>query len=403
MAEERNSCVAAAISKSWQLKMALTKSYDVAVVGAGVFGAWTAWHLSKRGNRVLLLDAYGPAHARASSGGESRIIRMGYGGDELYTRWSQRSLVQWKELFTATCKPLFQETGVLWLAHRHGPREQLTVDTLQRCGVTFKILDHAQLVATYPQINTENVDFAIFEPHSGVLLARRAVAAVVDNAVRHGAEYRTAEIATERASAQGSVKTTTGEIISAEYFVFACGSWLGKIFPDVLASRIFPTRQEVFFFAPPPGDSSFSAPAMPTWLFQEDQVYGMPDIESRGFKIAFDHHGPIVDPDTQSRFASPEAAEQARDYVARRFPALRNSPIVESRVCQYENTSSGDFLVDRHPSRENVWLVGGGSGHGFKHGPAMGEHVADQILGELPVEPRFSLASKETSQRRAVY
>lgn len=384
--------------------MAFAKSYDVAVVGAGVFGAWTAWHLSKRGKRVLLLDAYGPAHSRASSGGESRIIRMGYGGDELYTRWSQRSLVQWKELFTAVCQPLFHETGVLWLAQRHGTREQLTVDTLQRCGVTFKILDHAQLAATYPQINTENVDFAIFEPHSGVLLARRAVATVVEDAVRQGADYRTAEIAPiHDAKAQGRFKTTTGENISAEHFVFACGSWLGKVLPDLLASRIFPTRQEVFFFAPPPGDSSFAAPAMPTWLFQEDQVYGMPDIESRGFKIAFDQHGPIVDPDTQSRFASPEATEQASSYVARRFPALRNSPIVESRVCQYENTSSGDFLVDRHPSRENVWFMGGGSGHGFKHGPAMGEYVVGQILGELPAEPRFSLASKETVQKRAVY
>jgi sarcosine oxidase len=392
-----------AASKPWKT-MPLAKSYDVAVVGAGVFGAWAAWHLSKRGKRVLLLDAYGPAHARASSGGESRITRMGYGGDELYTRWSQRSLSQWKELFAVTRTPLFHETGVLWLAHRHGPREQLTVDTLQRCGVIFKILDRPQLAATYPQINTENIDFAIFEPHSGVLLARRAVAAVVDDAVRQGADYRNVEIAPiHDPEVQASLKSTTGEVFFADHFVFACGSWLGKVFPEVLGSRIFPTRQEVFFFAPPPGDSSFAAPAMPTWLFQEDQVYGMPDIESRGFKIAFDQHGPIVDPDTHSRFASQEGAEQARNYIAARFPGLRTSPIVESRVCQYENTSSGDFLVDRHPLRENVWLVGGGSGHGFKHGPAMGEHVAGRILGEVPAEPRFSLASKETVQMRAVY
>ena len=384
--------------------MSLAKSYDVAVVGAGVFGAWAAWHLCKRGKRVLLLDAYGPAHSRASSGGESRIIRMGYGSDELYTRWSQRSLLQWKELFAAVRQPLFHETGVLWLAQHHGAREQLTVETLQRCGATFSILDHAELAATYPQINTEKVDFAIFEPHSGVLLARRAVAAVVADAIRQGAEYRTAQIdPVSDAGASGSFATTAGEAISAEHFVFACGSWLGKVFPDVLGSRIFPTRQEIFFFATPPGDSSFAAPAMPTWLFQEEQVYGMPDIESRGFKIAFDQHGPMVDPDTQSRFASPEAAEQARLYVARRFPALRNSAIVESRVCQYENTSSGDFLVDRHPAHKNVWLVGGGSGHGFKHGPAMGEYVAGQVLGEIAAEPRFLLGSKETTQRRAVY
>src|SRR5712664_4623127 len=92
------------------------KRYDVAVIGAGVFGAWTAWHLARRGQRVVLLDAYGPAHSRASSGGESRIIRMGYGADELYTRWSMRSLLQWKEFFGAEQRALFQETGVLWLA-----------------------------------------------------------------------------------------------------------------------------------------------------------------------------------------------------------------------------------------------------------------------------------------------
>jgi len=380
------------------------KSYDVAVVGAGVFGAWTAWHLAKRGQRVLLLDAYGPAHARASSGGESRITRMGYGADELYTRWSQRSLVQWKELFAATNEALFRETGVLWLARNHGPREQQTLDTLLRCGVPHHIFDSAELARRYPQINLDEVEFAIFEPGSGVLLARRAVAAVVADAVRLGAEYRCAQVLSPEDSAPSAeIKTANGEIISAKRIVFACGAWLGKLFPEILGPRIFPTRQEVFFFGTPAGDIRFASPALPTWLFQDDQVYGMPDIESRGLKIAFDQHGECVDPDVQSRFASPQAAEQARLYVAHRFPALRNAPIVESRVCQYENTSSGDFLVDRHPAHENLWFVGGGSGHGFKHGPAMGEYVAGQILGGSAAEARFSLASKETVQRRVVY
>ncbi len=379
-------------------------TYDVAVVGAGVFGAWTAWHLTNRGQRVLLLDAYGPAHARASSGGESRIIRMGYGADELYTRWSQRSLSQWKELFTAAGQDLFHETGVLWLAHRRGSREQQTFETLQRCGVPIQILDHAQLTARYPQINVAGIEFAILETASGVLMARRAVAAVVADSVKRGAHYRLAQVMPPGDSRNPyELKTNTGETITAQKIVFACGAWLGKIFPEILGQRIFPTRQEIFFFGAPPGNQSFTSPAMPTWLFQEDQVYGMPDIESRGFKIAFDHHGPLVDPETQSRFASPEAAEQARNYVAHRFPALRHAPIVESRVCQYENTSSGDFLVDRHPAFENIWFVGGGSGHGFKHGPAMGEYVANQILGNGPPESRFSLASKETVQHRAVY
>jgi monomeric sarcosine oxidase len=383
--------------------MSATKTYDVAVVGAGVFGVWTAWHLAKRGQRVLLLDAYGPAHTRASSGGETRIIRMGYGADELYTRWSQRSLVQWKELFAATHQQLFHETGVLWLA-ANGLREKQTVETLQCCGVPHRVLQSAELTQAYPQVDFSGVEFAIFEPASGVLMARRAVATVAADALRMGAEYRVAQVlAAEKSVNPQQIETTAGDVISANHVVFACGAWLGNIFPEILGPRIFPTRQEVFFFATPPGDTRFASPALPTWLFKEEQVYGMPDIESRGLKVAFDHHGELVDPETQSRFASGEGAEQARRYVARRFPALRDAPIVESRVCQYENTSSGDFLVDRHPALENVWFVGGGSGHGFKHGPAMGEYVAGQILGDAAAEARFLLASKETVQRRAVY
>jgi len=142
---------------------------------------------------------------------------------------------------------------------------------------------------------------------------------------------------------------------------------------------------------------------MPTWIFLADEVYGLPDLESRGFKIAFDAHGERVDPDTQSRVVSPESAAAIRKYVARRFPAMKDAPVVETRVCQYENTSSGDFLIDRHPGFSNVWLVGGGSGHGFKHGPALGDYLAAQIIDGGAVEPRFSLATKQSVQKRAVY
>jgi glycine/D-amino acid oxidase-like deaminating enzyme len=167
------------------------------------------------------------------------------------------------------------------------------------------------------------------------------------------------------------------------------------------------SRQEILFFGVPPGERQFTQPAMPTWLYLKDEFYGMPDIESRGFKVAHDRHGAPVDPDTQSRVASPEAVESAKEFVARRFPALKNAPVVETRVCQYENTSNGDFLIDRHPQLENVWLVGGGSGHGFKHGPAVGEYVAAQLTSSAQTftkpEPRFSLATKMSTQNRAVH
>ena len=380
------------------------KTFGVAVIGAGVFGAWTAWHLAKRGMRVALIEAYGPGHSRASSGGETRIIRMGYGADGLYTRWSQRSLVQWKEFFTTTKQPLFHETGVLWMAGTNDGRLRDTAATLKRCGVKFEEYDRTALEKRYPQIGLEGIQKGIFEPHSGVLMARRAVAAVVEDAIRLGVEYRCGQVVDPReAGAVKHVTTKQGEHIVAGQFVFACGAWLAKIFPDVLGGRIFPSRQEVFFFGIRAGETRFAPPALPTWLFQEDLVYGMPDIESRGLKIAFDEHGERVDPDTQSRIVSPEMTEAVRKYVARRFPALCDAPIVETRVCQYENTSSGDFLIDRHPEMENVWLAGGGSGHGFKHGPAVGEYLAAQLLDGAPGEPRFSLATKETIHKRAVY
>lgn len=383
--------------------MTATPVYDVAVIGAGVFGAWTAWHLATRNQRVALIEAYGPAHSRASSGGETRIIRMSYGPDEIYTRWSQRSLAQWKALFAESGEKLFHPTGVLWLAGEDTTRLQQSMENLKGCRVNHDVLGRAELEKRYPQVNFEGVSRGLFEPESGVLMARRAVACTVASAVRQGTELKIVQVQTPRGSRRlGFIETSEGRRISAGNFVFACGSWLGKVFPELLGPRIFPTRQEVFFFAPPPGDTRFAPPTLPTWLFEADEVYGMPDIESRGLKLASDAHGELVDPDTQSRLVSLEGVEWARSFVAKRFPAMKNAPIVETRVCQYENTSNGDFLIDHHPEFSNVWIVGGGSGHGFKHGPAVGEYVTAMVFGEGTAEARFSLVRKAIRQKRAI-
>src|SRR5262249_36768858 len=144
---------------------------------------------------------------------------------------------------------------------------------------------------------------------------------------------------------------------------------------------------------------------MPAWLHHThpDRPYALPDIENRGFKIAFDRHGPHFDPDSGSRVVTPLALDQLRAYLKEHIPALAQAPVVETRVCQYENTWNGDFLIDRHPSFDNVWLVGGGSGHGFKHAPAVGEYLGARILNNASPEPRFSLANKQTHQQRAVF
>jgi sarcosine oxidase len=378
--------------------------FDVVVVGAGAFGSWTANFLQRGGRRVLLVDAYAPGNSRASSGGESRIIRMGYGADEIYTRWAMRSLPLWEELQGRVGANIFHRTGVLWLAPEGNEYLLQTLATFEKTGFTFERLSSADIARKYPQIAVERDVFGFLEPKSGTLMARRAVEHVVADAVKRGAEYRVEFV--ESPSGRGrlaAIRTRNGETFSADVYVFACGPWLPKVFPSLLGELIFPTRQEVFFFGLPPGDSRFSPPALPTFIDHIAEFYGMPNLEGRGIKVACDDHGARVDPDTQERVATAEKISEARAYLGKRFPALANAPLVESRVCQYENTSSGDFLIDRHPDFENVWIAGGGSGHGFKHGPALGEYLAERIIKGGGVEARFSLGTKKTVQSRAIY
>ncbi len=124
----------------------------------------------------------------------------------------------------------------------------------------------------------------------------------------------------------------------------------------------------------------------------ERRMYGIPGNEWRGFKVAEDARGTSFDPTTGERSPSAAALELARKFVGFRFPELADAPLLESRVCQYEESPDSDFIIDRHPEAGNVWIVGGGSGHGFKHGPALGELAAGTFLGQRPVEPTFALS-----------
>ena len=383
----------------------MTMPYDTAVIGAGVFGAWAAWHLQRAGQRVLLVDQYGAASARASSGGETRVIRMAYGQDAVYTRMSWHSLAMWKDFFARVARPeLFRETGVLWMASAADVAAAHSVTTLERLGIAHAVLDADAITQRWPQIVVPEGGWAIFEPHSGGLLARRAVQAVVEDCVRNGAELRIDTVLSPMGDGRlAHITTTSGDTIQADRFVFACGPWLGNLLPDALGGRIFPTRQEVFYFGVAAGDRRFTPPAMPVWLDFGRDWYGFPDIDGRGFKLAHDTHGEATDPDSMERLPSAARILQARAFLALRFPALAAAPLLGAEVCQYENTSNGDFVIDRHPAFDNIWIAGGGSGHGFKHGPAVGEYLAARMLDDGPVEPRFSVASKKTEQKREVH
>lgn len=380
---------------------------DVIVIGAGVFGAWTAKKLQDTGRKVLLVDAHGPANSQASSGGESRMTRGAYGADRIYTEMAKTSLVDWQTLSDYARIPLFHKTGVLSFFAAAHPQAQQSMQTLQALGLPFELFEQVELKKHWPQVDWQGVEYAINELGFGALMARRAVLTLVTQFVQAGGAYLQRKIVPPESGqpALMPLKTEHGERLQAEQVVFACGPWMGKLFPDILAKRLFVTRQSVFYFDSGDSGAAFGPAQLPGWadFTALDIVYGFPNLESRGFKIANDKHGAPADPDTLSRTVYPQELEEIRDYLAKRFPALAGQPLVESRVCQYENSSNGDFLIDWHPRWSNALLVGMGSGHGFKHGPAVGELAAAMLTGAKPVEPRFSLASKKHRQARSVH
>lgn len=344
----------------------------VVVIGAGAFGGWTALRLRERGCRVTLIDAWGPGNSRASSGGETRVIRGIYGPDRIYVQWVVRSLAAWIEAEKRWGVRLYHPTGALWLCGPGDTYVHASLPLLEEAGLTAAEIGLEEARRRYPQVSFDGIASAVFEETAGYLNARRACRAVAEAA----GGYRQAWV-----SVQGDRVLADGSALEADAYVFACGPWLREVRP---------TRQEVFFFGTPPDWRDL--PPMPVWIESGERFfYGIPGNDHRGFKIADDTRGEPFDPTTGERVPSVEGLERVRRHLALRFPALADAPLLESRVCQYENSPDGHFLIDRHPGLPNAWIVGGGSGHGFKLGPAVGEHAAALVLGEAEPLPLFRL------------
>lgn len=370
----------------------------VAVIGAGAFGGWTALWLRRSGARVTLVDSWGAGNSRSSSGGETRVIRGMYGPDRVYTDWVVRSFELWRDADRRWGERLYHPTGTLWMFRRDDAYARASLPTLEAVGLPVERLDPGEAKRRFPGVDFTGVRSVYYEAEAGYLAARRACQAVARAVTEEGGEVVTAAVrpGAVESGRMSSVRLSDGTDLAADRFVFACGPWMGGLFPEVVGPRILPTRQDVFYFGVPPGERRFGDDRFPVWVdFGERIFYGIPGNEERGFKVADDSHGEPVDPTTLERRPTAENLARARALVAERFPDLAGAPLVETRVCQYENTPDGHYLIDRHPEAENVWLLGGGSGHGFKLCPALGERVARWVLErEEPLE-RFALERLE--------
>jgi sarcosine oxidase len=355
----------------------------VTVVGAGAFGVWSALHLQRLGVRVTLVDTWGAGHTRASSGGESRVIRAIYGPDKIYVEMVKRSYELWEQLDPS----LYVETGALWLHRGDDAYVRSSVPSLTELGfpVEHIALDDAR--RRWPQISFEGVKSTWLERRAGALSARRACGVVRDLFVKNGGTYLMAQV-------------DPSKPMEADATVYACGPWLGALFPDVIGDAVRPTRQEVFYFGTPRGSDRYQPERLPVWIdFGERIFYGIPDVHGRGFKVADDTRGELFDPTNGDRKASEEGIARARRLLAERFPELAKAPLLASEVCQYENSPDGHLILDKHPALKNVWLAGGGSGHGFKLSPALGEMLAHAVLGRSAPPEFFALARIANAKR----
>jgi sarcosine oxidase len=352
-----------------QRDKSVTDARTATVVGAGVFGSSIARELARRGWDVTLVEQYVPGNVRSASGGDTRLLRFSHGENEWYSRLVLRALELWRELEVETGTRLFEPVGLAWFDSGGSDFTAESEATLRRLGIACERLTPDEGRRLFPSLGGDDLRSVLFEPAAGVLNARQATRALA----------RDVPLETYRADPADPPR--------ADVVVWACGAWLPQLFPRLVELTI--TRRDVFFLGV---DGAWAG--TPGFCDYDAAFYGHGELAGLGMKIAPDAPGAEIDPDTLDRLPSPANERLVRDYAARRFPALAGAPVIGARVCQYSLTGDTHFLFAQHPERDDWWLVGGGSGHGFKHGPALAEYVAECVEGRREPEPFHALGPR---------
>ena len=360
-----------------------TPSATAVVVGAGIFGVCVADALQAAGLEVTLLEAREPGHDHSSSGGHSRVIRCGHGDarGDAYARSARRAWALWQQLEQRLELSLLHPVGATWLATSTDGPERSAFDRLRALGIPATWLEPEELD---PRIRRDDLAGALHEVDAGVLRAGPAVAALAADLARRGVRVRRA-LATPDAAGRPVVD---GEALDADVVVWATGAWLGRQFPAL--ALVTAARRE-YLYVEPPADWRPDASVL---VDVGAGVYVLPDVHGAGVKVADDLGERELDLDAAERPPDPEVEARLRAYAAVRLPSLAAARRRGGRVCAYELTADDAFLAGRHPGAPHVWLVGGGSGHGFKHGPAFGADVASWILTGAEPPPGFALGAR---------
>lgn len=401
-------------------------STQVVVVGAGAFGGWTALNLRRLGAKVTMIDMYGPGNARATSGDESRGVRSSYGDrlhGEQWMKWARGAMDKWKDFDKQFSKPLkmrlYYTTGDVIM--RTAPENFLTQTQQwwEKNKIPHEVLTGDEVRKRWPQFGADDITTALYEPDAGVVRARRSCEAVAEVFRHEGGNIIIERVVPpEQSGFDGSeITLVNGTRIGADIFVFCTGPWLGKTF-DNMKNRMRTPLGQVFYWGTPPGDQRFTFPNMPSWNFSGTTGWAALPNDSRGFRVRGGGGGggapganqqgatgatgatgavappatqpptPIVpaanvqDPDLSSRYIESDRVLRARAFLESRVPDLKDMPLLATHACHYEQTSSRNFIIDRHPTLKNIWISGGGNAEGFKSGPVIGEYTAKRVLGK---------------------
>lgn len=359
----------------------VTPTYDVVVAGLGGMGSAAAAELARRGQRVLGLDRYGPAHDRGSSHGGSRIIRQAYFEDPAYVPLLLTAYEGWARAERDGGEPLLTVTGGLMIGAEGSRVVSGSLHTARQWGLAHEMLDAGDLRRRFPTFVPTAETVALYEPQAGYLHPERSVQTFLRLADRAGADLRFGEAVTAWAAEGSGVRVTTGTATyTAGRLVLCPGAWAPELLAD-LGVPLVVERYAQFWLDPVGGIEPYLPDRHPVWVWELPdgrQPYGFPALDGScgGVKTSVFRGGQPCTPDTIDRQVHDHEVDAMRDCLRDRVPTLAG-PLVRAVTCMYTCTPDHHFVVGIHPEHSRVAVACGFSGHGFKFLPVVGEVVAD--------------------------